>query len=66
VRAAFAPVPVASGEPLRLECEQFTNAVRTRTPPYSDGEEGLAVVAVLAAAQRSLEGRGVPVEVEYE
>jgi predicted dehydrogenase len=51
-------------EPLRLECEHFAHCVRTRSRPLSDGEQGLAVVAVLEAASRSLErgGERVPVE----
>ncbi len=52
-------------EPLRLECEHFAHSVRTGTRSLSDGEHGLAVVAVLEAASRSLElgGRRVPVEI---
>jgi predicted dehydrogenase len=52
-------------EPLRLECEHFAQCVRTGARPLSDGEQGLAVVAVLEAASRSLElgGERVPVEV---
>jgi predicted dehydrogenase len=51
-------------EPLRLECEHFAQCVRTGARPLSDGEQGLAVVAVLEAASRSLElgGERVPVE----
>jgi predicted dehydrogenase len=51
-------------EPLRMECEHFAHCVRTGAEPLSGGEEGLAVVAVLEAATRSLElgGERVPVE----
>lgn len=42
-------------EPLRLECEDFANAIRTGTPPRANGKVGLAVVKVLAAAQEALE-----------
>jgi predicted dehydrogenase len=50
-------------EPLRVECEHFAHCVRTSTRPLSDGEQGLAVVAVLEAASRSLAlgGERVPV-----
>lgn len=41
-------------EPLRVECEDFANAIRTGNPPRASGESGLAVVKVLAAAQESL------------
>jgi predicted dehydrogenase len=42
-------------EPLRLECEDFVNAIRTATQPRAHGGVGLAVVQVLAAAQAALE-----------
>jgi predicted dehydrogenase len=42
-------------EPLRLECEDFTNAIRTGAQPRAHGDVGLAVVRVLAAAQEVLE-----------
>jgi predicted dehydrogenase len=42
-------------EPLHLECEDFANSIRTGTKPRANGEVGLAVVKVLAAAQEALE-----------
>jgi predicted dehydrogenase len=51
-------------EPLRLECEHFVDCVRTGRRPLSDGEQGLAVVATLEAAERSLRSGGVRVPVE--
>lgn len=44
-------------EPLRLECEDFVNAIRTGTQPRAHGGIGLAVVEVLAAAQEVLENQ---------
>src|SRR3989449_366933 len=44
-------------EPLRLECEDFANAIRTGEPPRANGEVGLEVVRVLAAAQEVLEAQ---------
>jgi predicted dehydrogenase len=41
-------------EPLRLECEDFIDAIRMGRQPRADGEVGLAVVRVLAAAQEAL------------
>src|SRR2546428_735984 len=41
-------------EPLRLECEDFINAIRTKTQPRAHGEVGLEVVEVLAAAEKAL------------
>lgn len=42
-------------EPLRLECEDFANAIRLGAQPRADGETGLAVVRILAAAQEILD-----------
>lgn len=41
-------------EPLRLECEDFAQAIRTGQPPRASGEVGLEVVKVLAAVQNVL------------
>ncbi len=50
-------------EPLRLECLHFLECVRTRRKPVSDGHDGLRVVKVLDAAQRSLKANGSPVRI---
>jgi predicted dehydrogenase len=42
-------------EPLRLECEDFANAIRTGMEPRANGSVGLKVVQVLAQAQEALE-----------
>lgn len=42
-------------EPLRLECEDFVSAIRTGNQPRANGQVGLEVVRVLAAAQKALE-----------
>ena len=52
------------GEPLRLECLHFLDCVMTRKQPLSDGRDGLRVVRVLDAAQRSLKSNGVPVRLD--
>jgi predicted dehydrogenase len=51
------------GEPLRHECNHFLEGVRTRKLPRSDGHDGLRVVKILAAAERSLKAGGEPAEV---
>lgn len=51
-------------EPLRIECEHFVHCVRTGERPLTDGEHGLAVVAALEAADRSLRDGGLRVPVE--
>jgi predicted dehydrogenase len=42
-------------EPLRLECEDFANAIRTGSQPRAHGGVGLEVVRVLAVAHEALE-----------
>jgi UDP-2-acetamido-3-amino-2,3-dideoxy-glucuronate N-acetyltransferase len=45
-------------EPLKAECLHFLNSVATRERPMSDAEEGVRVLQVLEAAQKSLEAQG--------
>jgi predicted dehydrogenase len=47
-------------EPLQIECRHFLECVRSRRRPLSDGEDGLRVIKVLEAAQRSLQRNGEP------
>ena len=54
------------GEPLRLECQHFLECVTHRRQPLSDGRDGLRVIRVLDAAQRSLRENGVPIRVERD
>jgi len=49
------------GEPLRAECLHFVDCVENRNQPLSDGQDGLRVIRVLDAAQRSLKNNGIPV-----
>jgi predicted dehydrogenase len=51
-------------EPLRLECLHFAESILNGTPPLTDGWNGLRVVEVIEAAQRSLAegGSRVPVD----
>jgi predicted dehydrogenase len=54
---------VNPAEPLKLECQHFIDSVAGGTAPRSDVEDGLAVVRVLEAGQRSIEAGGKPQEV---
>jgi UDP-2-acetamido-3-amino-2,3-dideoxy-glucuronate N-acetyltransferase len=51
-------VPYGAEEALRLECEHFADCVRTRRQPRTPAEEGLHVLQVLQACQRSLQLNG--------
>ena len=49
------PVPLEEEEPLRAECQHFLDCLASGVTPRTDGEEGLRVLRVLNAAQRSLD-----------
>jgi predicted dehydrogenase len=55
---------VAMVEPLRLECQHFIDCITRGTTPRTDGRNGLAVLEVLNAAQRSLELDGAYVKID--
>jgi predicted dehydrogenase len=57
---------VSNEEPLRVECEAFVSAVRSSADVPCGGREGVAVVRVLEALQRSLDSGGRPVPVTGE
>jgi predicted dehydrogenase len=50
-------------EPLRLECLHFVGCVFERKRPLTDGNNGVQVVRVIEAAQRSLRDGGGPVRI---
>jgi len=50
-------------EPLRQECQHFIDCINSGCEPQSNGLDGLEVVKVLEAAQRSLDKNGVHHEV---
>jgi UDP-2-acetamido-3-amino-2,3-dideoxy-glucuronate N-acetyltransferase len=62
VKAQGEPVPLESTEPLRAECRHFLECVRAGTAPVTNGAEGLRVLRVLDACQRSLLGGGVVID----
>lgn len=53
---------VEMNEPLKAECTHFLECIKDRTQPRTHGEEGLRVLQVLDACQRSLDQKGVPVQ----
>lgn len=55
-------------EPLRLECIHFLDCVRENRPPLTDGYNGLRVVEIIEAAQRSLKNGGTvePIRLTYD
>jgi len=60
-KAAGEPVMVPETEPLRNECRHFLDCCESRQQPRTDGNEGIRVLRVLQAAQRSLDRHGEPI-----
>lgn len=51
-------IPVEQSEPLRQECLHFIECISEGRTPVTDGREGLDVLRVLNASQRSLDENG--------
>lgn len=51
---------ISSGEPLKNQCQHFLKAVQDRTPVLSDADDGLRVVEIITAINRSIGQNGVP------
>ena len=52
-------------EPLKLECQHFIECIRTGQRPITDGYDGLRVVEVLEAAQRSLSQNSASLSIKH-
>jgi predicted dehydrogenase len=59
------PVPFNAAEPLKIECDHFVECASTGRQPRTPGEDGVAVLQVLQACQRSLQMNGDPVQVTH-
>lgn len=57
-KSSAIPILVPELEPLREECNHFIECSASGKMPLTDGHEGLRVLQVLDAAQRSMENRG--------
>jgi UDP-2-acetamido-3-amino-2,3-dideoxy-glucuronate N-acetyltransferase len=62
VKAKGEHVVLENREPLKAECQHFLDSVASRTSPLTDGEEGLRVLNVLDACQRSLMKGGAAID----
>jgi predicted dehydrogenase len=54
---AGGPVPVASAEPLKLELEDFVDAIRAGRAPRVTGEDGRRALALATLVARAMEGQ---------
>lgn len=57
VKADGEAVALQVSEPLRDECAHFLHCAATNSTPRTDGQEGLRVLRVLAAATQALHGK---------
>jgi UDP-2-acetamido-3-amino-2,3-dideoxy-glucuronate N-acetyltransferase len=57
---------ILEAEPLRMECEHFLYCIANGEQPLTDGHEGLRVLKVLNASQRSLDQLGEKVYLSGE
>ena len=58
------PIPrIDAYEPLSLELQDFSSAIRTGSMPRSNSALGLEIVSVLEAADASLRRNGAPIAV---
>jgi len=63
VKAEPETVDVVQEEPLRHECEHFLHCIATGQQPVTDGKEGIRVLRVLNASQRSMDLNGRSVRI---
>jgi UDP-2-acetamido-3-amino-2,3-dideoxy-glucuronate N-acetyltransferase len=64
-RSQGVAVAFDNDEPLRRECQHFLDCAAQRRTPDTPGEEGVEVLKVLQACQRSLQMNGEPVRVDW-
>lgn len=57
--------PMKWEEPLKLECQHFLECIRSGSPARSDGYQGLKVIQILEAAQKSLFNGGTGEKIEW-
>ena len=52
------PIKIKKKEPLKSECEHFIDCIISRKNPITDGRNGLRVLKILEACQKSLKEKG--------
>ncbi|MGD9052797.1 MAG: Gfo/Idh/MocA family oxidoreductase [Desulfobacterales bacterium] len=57
-------VAIKEDEPLKLECLHFLKCIKDGTRPITDGSEGLRVLRILKAGQRSLDEGGCKIHLK--
>jgi len=59
-------IPLKPEEPLKAELTHFLECIKSRNAPLTDGDSGVQVLKLLAAAQKSMELKGVPQPYDVE
>ena len=59
-------VEISQDEPLKLECKHFLDCISNGNQPLTDGNEGLRVLKILNASQRSLNENGSKINLSQE
>ena len=59
-------INITQDEPLRLECEHFLECILNNGRPLTDGDEGLRVLKILNACQRSLDNQGSQIQMSFK
>jgi len=57
---------IVENEPLRSECMHFLNCIANGKKPKTDGDEGLRVLKILKAGQRSLDNHGCEISFSFD
>jgi len=65
-KAAPERLEIAESEPLRLGCEHFLDCISNGKQPVTDGQEGLRVLKILKASQRSLDNNSCKIRISDE
>ena len=65
-KADYSVIPFEKAEPLREELIHFMDCVKSRTQPKTDGNEGLKVLRILEAAEKSLSSNHCAVPVQQK
>jgi len=60
------PISIEKKEPMRSECAHFIDCIRSRKTPRTDGANGLRVLKILEASQKSLKENGKVYRLQME
>jgi UDP-2-acetamido-3-amino-2,3-dideoxy-glucuronate N-acetyltransferase len=59
-------ISIPNEEPLKKECEHFLDCINRKIESLTNGEEGLRILKVLNASERSLNGNGLRINLKND